>query len=105
MGACSYPLVAFIVSCPYRKLSWPTIKRSEPYTLPIASRVKSRAAGVLHRKLDFAWQTGIRLVLYSHASVWKPASIRQLCAGRGDAGRQLEEFPRSDSLLAVESDD
>jgi hypothetical protein len=70
-----------------------------------ASRVKCRAAGVLHRKLDFAWQTGIRFVLHSHASVWKPASIRQLRACRGDAGRQLEEIPRPDPLLAVESDD
>ena len=90
---------------PYQKLSWPTIKRSVPDTLPVASRVKCRAAGVLHRKLDFASQMGIRLVLHSHASVWKPASIRQLCACRGDAGRQLDEFLRPDPLLAVESDD
>jgi hypothetical protein len=73
--------------------------------MPVASGVKCRVAGVLHRKLDFALQTGIRLVLHSHASVWKPASIRQLCACRGDAGRQLEEFPRPDPLLAVESVD
>jgi hypothetical protein len=58
----------------------------KPYTVPAASRVKCRAAGVLHRKLDFAWQTGIQLVLHSHASVWKPASIRQLCACGGEAG-------------------
>jgi hypothetical protein len=88
-----------------KKLSQPTIKRSEPYTMPVACRVKCRAAGVLHRKLDFAWHTGIRRVLHSHACVWKPASNRQLCACRGDAGRQLEEFPRRGPLLAVESDD
>jgi hypothetical protein len=69
-----------------KKLSRPTIKRGEPYTMPVAGRVKCRAAGVLHRKLDFAWQAGIRRVLHSHPSVWKPASIRQLRACRGDAG-------------------
>ena len=55
--------------------------------MPVASRVKCPAAGVLHRKPDFAWQTG----------------IKQLCACKGDAGRQLEEFPRPDALLTVES--
>jgi hypothetical protein len=37
------------------------------------------------------------------ASLWKPASIRQLCACRSDAGRQLEGSPRPDPLLTVES--
>src|ERR1700730_9488795 len=30
-------------SANYQKLSWPTIKRSEPYTMPVASRVTARS--------------------------------------------------------------
>jgi hypothetical protein len=29
--------------CHYQKLSWPTIRRSEPYAMPVASRVKCRS--------------------------------------------------------------
>jgi hypothetical protein len=44
-----------------------------------------------HKKLKFAVQTRRRLVLHSHASVRKSASIRRLCACKGDAGRRLLE--------------
>ena len=50
-------------------LSLPKTQLADHYTMPVASRVKCRAAGVLHGKLDFALQTGIRLVLHSHASL------------------------------------
>jgi hypothetical protein len=73
-----------------------------PCPLRPGSNVES--AGSPAQELDFAWQTSIRLVLHSPARLWKPASIRQLCACRGDAGR-LEESPRPDPLLAVESVD
>jgi hypothetical protein len=42
-------------------------------------------------KLNFALQTSTRLVLRSHASVWKSFSIRQLCECRDDVGRRLFE--------------
>src|SRR6266550_3542080 len=83
------------------------VNPSDPYQKPIgqpgnhqksSSHIseQSERQASCHKKLKFAVQTGRRLVLHSHASVRKLASIRQLCACKGDAGRRLSEPPSPD---------
>jgi hypothetical protein len=78
---------------PCQKLAWPTnndVNRT-PCRLRPGSGLRPASTG--NQLLDFAWQT---VVLHFHASVWKPASLRQLCACKGDAGRRLLESPSRD---------
>jgi hypothetical protein len=77
-----------VTPCPYQKKHRATT-RSYRYCMSVRfSELTFERRASCHKKLTFALQTGRRLVLHSQASVWKRASIRQLCASKCDAGRR-----------------